>query len=68
MRRLSSIISTYIADNNTDNTENIAIYIYQQKDWPYFTWDNSEITPLLTNVRHNQRCMLGKMEGLGFGL
>nr|WP_315422976.1 Fic family protein [uncultured Pedobacter sp.] len=44
------------------------MYIYQRKDWPNFTWDDSEITPLLTNARHNQGRILGKMEGLGFGL
>lgn len=44
------------------------MYIYQQKDWPNFTRDDSEITPLLTNARHNQGRMFGKMEGLGFGL
>ncbi|MNJ87659.1 Adenosine monophosphate-protein transferase SoFic [compost metagenome] len=44
------------------------MYIYQRPGWPRFTWDDSKITPLLTNARHNQGRMLGKMEALGFGL
>lgn len=44
------------------------MYIYQRPGWPQFTWDDSKITPLLTNARHNQGRMLGKMEALGFGL
>ncbi|WP_235324682.1 Fic family protein [Pedobacter lusitanus] len=44
------------------------MYIYQRLGWPQFTWDDSKITPLLTNARHNQGRMLSKMEALGFGL
>lgn len=44
------------------------MYIYQRLGWPRFTWDHSKITPLLTNARHNQGRMLGKMEALGFDL
>ena len=44
------------------------MYIYQRLGWPQFTWDDSKITPLLTNARYNQGRMLGKMEALGFGL
>lgn len=44
------------------------IYIYQQNDWPHFTWDNNTIIPLLSQVRHLQGKMIGKMESLGFEL
>ena len=44
------------------------MYIHERKDWPDFTWDHAAITPLLTDVRHTQGRLLGKMEGLGFHL
>ncbi len=43
-------------------------YIYQQKDWPNFKWDNESIITLLSHVRHLQGKMIGKMETLGFEL
>ena len=43
-------------------------YIYQQKDWPNFNWDNEAIISLLSQVRHLQGKMIGKMENLGFEL
>lgn len=44
------------------------MYIHQYKAWPNFTWDETAISKLLTNVRHKQGRLLGKMEGLGFSL
>jgi Fic family protein len=44
------------------------MYIHERKDWPDFTWDHAAITPLLTDVRHTQGRLLGKMEGFGFHL
>ena len=44
------------------------MYIHERKDWPDFTWDHAAITPLLSDVRHTQGRLLGKMEGLGFHL
>ena len=44
------------------------MYIHERKDWPDFTWDHASITPLLSDVRHTQGRLLGKMEGLGFHL
>jgi len=44
------------------------MYIYQTKEWPNFTWDNSELLTLLANVRHLQGRLLGQMESLGFKL
>jgi Fic family protein len=43
-------------------------YIYQQDNWPNFTWDNKFLVPLLGLVRNMQGKMIGKMESLGFDL
>ena len=43
-------------------------YIYQQKNWPDFYWRNETIIPLISQVRHLQGKMIGKMESLGFEL
>lgn len=45
-----------------------AMYIYQTKEWPNFTWDNEKLLALLANVRHLQGRLLGRMENLGFKL
>lgn len=44
------------------------IYIYQQKGWPNFKWDNSLILQKLGDVRNLQGRLMGKMETLGFEL
>jgi hypothetical protein len=41
-------------------------YIYQQSDWPAFNWDNKSILYPLSDVRHLQGKLVGKMEALGF--
>lgn len=46
----------------------MAIYIHQLKDWPHFKWDQEKLLLLLTKVRHRQGRLLGRMEGIGFGL
>ncbi len=43
-------------------------YIYQQKAWPHFTWDEKKFTALLIKVRHQQGKLIGHMENLGFNL
>jgi Fic family protein len=42
------------------------LFIYQQPDWPQFTWQNEELIRLLAEVRNLQGRLIGKMEGLGF--
>lgn len=42
------------------------IYIWQQKDWPDFTWDDSKISYKLGKVRGLQGKLVGKMSMLGF--
>lgn len=44
------------------------MYIYQQKNWPNFNWDNEKLLPLLGKVRNLQGKLVGKMESLGFEL
>lgn len=46
----------------------LAIYIHQLLDWPAFTWQQDKLVSLLAEVRHRQGRLVGKMEGLGFGL
>lgn len=43
-------------------------YIYQQKDWPHFIWNNQRIIVKLGEVRNLQGKLVGKMEALGFDL
>lgn len=60
LRRLSLYLP-----HNLRRMEN---YIYQQKDWPNFTWDYERISGILGTVRNLQGKLLGKMEALGFTL
>ncbi len=43
-------------------------YIHELADWPNLSWDDSELSALLADVRHRQGRLLGRMEGLGFSL
>lgn len=44
------------------------MYIWQQEQWPNWTWDAHTLAPLQASVAHKQGRLLGKMEGLGFDL
>src|SRR4051794_30388983 len=44
------------------------VYIYEQKNWPNFTWDHEALLPVLSTVRHKQGRLNGYMEALGFTL
>ena len=44
------------------------MYIYQQNNWPNFTWDASLLALLLSKVHLKQGKLLGRMEKLGFDL
>ncbi len=46
----------------------IKIYIHEQDNWPYFTWDNKRVLLKLGETRNLQGKLLGKMETLGFDL
>lgn len=43
-----------------------ARYIWQQADWPLFTWDNDKLIGLLGEVRSLEGQIRGMMSGLGF--
>lgn len=45
-----------------------AIYIWQQPLWPKFTWDNSRLITLLSEVRNLEGRVHGLMSGLGMEL
>ena len=44
------------------------MYIWEQKDWPNFTWNDKELSRLLAKVSREQGRLLGRMEALGFDL
>jgi len=44
------------------------MHIWSLTDWPKFTWDNQHLVGLLAQTAREQGRLLGKMEGLGFGL
>ena len=44
------------------------MYIYQLEKWPEFYWQDKQIINLLSEVRHLQGVLLGKMENVGFDL
>ncbi len=44
------------------------MYIYQQENWPDFQWDKERLTTLLIQLRHQQGCLIGGMESIGFQL
>lgn len=49
------------------DAENIS-YIYQLPEWPDFRWLDEKLVPALSQVRHQQGLLIGKMEMLGFNL
>lgn len=44
------------------------MYIYEQPDWPQFYWDKSLINQKLTELRHQQGRLLGRMQAIGLHL
>lgn len=44
------------------------INIYQQPEWPEFTWKMDMLSPLLGEVKLLQGYLSGRMEALGFSL
>jgi Fic family protein len=43
-------------------------YIYEQDNYPNFTWQDKKLLTLLGEVRYLQGKIIGKMESLGFDL
>ena len=46
----------------------MAVYLYQRKEWPYFTWNQEKLATLLATIHHGQGRLLGRMEGIGLAL
>ncbi len=46
----------------------MANYIYQQKNWPHFTWQEKQLSGLLAKIHQQQGKLLGMMQHLGFNL
>lgn len=44
------------------------LYIWQQKEWPKFTWNDAKLSYKLGRVRSLQGKLVGKMSALGFDL
>lgn len=43
-------------------------YLYQNKDWPRFTWSADHLVSHLSATRYEQGLLLGKMQDLGYQL
>ncbi len=43
-------------------------FIHEISEWPKFSWNVSELTTLIGQVRHQQGRLLGRMENLGFDI
>lgn len=43
-------------------------YIYQNTDWHCFNWNGEKVLKLLSEVKHAQGFLLGKMNSLGFDI
>lgn len=61
VRRIVGIFAVYMR-------RIIGKYIYENKDWPGFSWDNDRVLPLLTKVRYKQGRLKGYMEMLGLSV
>lgn len=44
------------------------IYIWQYPEWPSFTWNDSRLISLLSEVRNLEGKIQGMMDGLGFNV
>jgi len=44
------------------------LYIHEFQDWPRFHWDLEQLSDLLSEIRHKQGRLVGRMEALGFKL
>ena len=49
------------------NAENIT-FIHELPEWPKFRWDDEALITSLSDVRHRQGRLIGRMEMLGFDL
>ena len=59
MRRIASVLATQEQEN---------MYLWENKNWPNFQWDEQKINELLVRVRHQQGRLLGMADTLGFDI
>lgn len=59
--------NTIFTANNTGN-KRVRTFIWQQKGWPYLTWNNKELSYVLGEVRNRQGRLAGKTSLLGIDL
>ena len=50
------------------NMQRMNHFIHQLPNWPQFTWSTDALLNLLSEVRHLQGKLVGRMETLGFEL
>lgn len=60
MRQISAIITLKHAVIN--------MWIFENQDWPNFTWNENILSQKLALIRYRQGLLLGKMENIGFEL
>ena len=46
----------------------MSMYIHEREDWPRFRWNQERLAGRLSDVRHRQGRLIGRMETLGFPL
>ena len=46
----------------------MARYIYQQVDWPHFSWDQAKLAPQLAHIHQRLGKLMGSLSALGFAL
>ena len=61
MRRMPAILSAGYAEIND-------VYLWEQRTWPAFWWDEKALTKPLAQASREQGRLLGRMEALGFEL
>ena len=66
LRRLGLTFSASIKEWACLNS--CIMYIYQQKNWPNFTWDYSRLQNVLNDVSFARGVLLGRMNSIGFKL
>ena len=57
MRRIAPVLAAQEQEN---------MYLWENKNWPNFQWDEQKINELLVCVRHQQGRLLGMADTLGF--
>jgi Fic family protein len=58
---LQLIALHYDLNNNDFRIKSSIMWIWQQDNWPHFTWDKNTIEPMVRQTRLNQGILLGKI-------